>query len=375
MFDPQMIKSTILLGFFLLCQTALAQVYTTATVSGTVVDKETGEPIAGAHAFLGATMIGTTTDSVGSFHLSNVPRGVHTIWISMIGYEPKSQRFILGDKPQFAFDVALEPMILEMDEVTISARMDRRWKKRMKTFERLFLGESELADSVKILNKEALDFDANWHGRFTARASEPILIENQALGYRVAYVLKEFSREGNTIRYDGDPFFEELTPVSLQQQFFWEENRRQAFLGSFKHFLLALLDGTTKEEGFRIKRVPSIEDIPNSNRRFHIDPQDLLVPGEKAGEQLLAFNGVIEIVYLNEGEGEDYLKWRSGSPPPRRQHQYSWIHLTNGPTLIDHVGEIIDPYGVTVYGYQAFERVSLELPKEYRIVNHTVVQR
>ncbi|MFK7846049.1 MAG: carboxypeptidase-like regulatory domain-containing protein [Rhodothermales bacterium] len=355
---------------FLLCLPGLAfaQTEEPAVVRGTATDAETGTPLAGAHVFIGSTMMGTATDAEGRFELLHPPSGPNTLWISMIGYEPESKDFLIGDTTSFEINLSLKPMVVALDGVTVTAKKDRRWKKRMKTFEKLFIGESNLSSSVKILNKEVLDFESNWLGRFAAHASESLIMENQALGYRVQYVLKEFSREGITIRYDGDPFFEELEPGSPEEQAIWEENRRIAYLGSFKHFLLALLDGTTYEEGFRLKHIHSIEDIQNPGRHFNIAPEKLLSPGEEAGDQLLAFRGVIQITYLHETEGSDYLKWQGASPHRRSQNQRSWIRLTTGPTLIDPIGEIVDPYGVTVYGYYAFERVANDLPKEYRIL-------
>ena len=231
----------------------------------------------------------------------------------------------------------------------------------------MFVGESYFSPDVRILNSEVLSFEANWLGKFSAHASEPLIIINDALGYKVKYVLKEFIREGATIKYDGDPFFEELEPESPQQAAMWEANREEAFLGSFKHFLLALLDGETYEQGFRLMHVPSVEDIRDPNRRFRVEPDDLVISGEEAHDRLLSFRGVIEITYMNELEGMDYLKWQGASPHRRPQNQRSWIRLTTGPTLIDPIGEIVDPYGVTVYGYYAFERIANDLPKEFRI--------
>ncbi len=348
--------------------TLFAQPAERGTVTGVALDAESGQPLAGAHAFIGATMIGTATDVDGRFQLPHIPAGPHTLWVSMIGYEPESQSFTVGDTTSFEFDISLKPAVLEMGEVTVTARKNSRWKKRLNTFVKMFLGETHLSPSVKIMNEEVLDFDANWLGKFSARASESLIIENDALGYRVTYVLKEFTREGITIKYDGDPFFEELEPESPEQAAMWKANRIEAYLGSFKHFLLALLEGTTYHEGFRLMQIPSVEDIRDQNRRFRIDPEDLTIPGEKGHDRLLAFRGVIEITYVNELEGMDYLKWQGASPHRRPQNQRSWIRLSSGPTLIDPVGEIVDPYGVTEYGYYAFERVANDLPKEFRIV-------
>ncbi len=351
------------MAFLLLSGAASAQ--STAQLYGTVIDAETGDPLTGAHAFLGSTMIGTVTDLEGSFELSNIPKGTHTLWISMLGYEPASKEFSISDTTSEQTSFSLEPAIISVGEVTVTAKGNRRWKKRLKQFTKMFIGETELSNDTVVLNPEVLDFEANWMSKFTAFTSEPLIIENRALGYRIDYVLKEFSRQGSTIRYDGDPLFHELEPASEEQAQIWQTLRLEAFNGSFRHFLRSLMAGTTHEEGFHVMRLPSVDDIMRSDRRFSINPRQLIEPGESPGDLLLSFHGVIEITYLNESESEEYLKWKGVSPFQRPENQTSWIRLTKGPTLIDPSGEIVDPYGVTVYGYYAFERVANDLPKEY----------
>lgn len=333
------------------------------------MDAETGQPVVGAHAFIGSTMIGTVTDSEGRFELDLIPPGTHSLWLSMIGYTPMSEEFTVGEitlAERPFFELTMEPAVIQVGELTVTAKRDRRWKRRLKSFNKMFVGETPFSQETEITNSEMLDFDSNWLGVFQANAGEPLLITNNALGYHVKYVLKEFKREGSTLRYDGDPLFEELVPDTEEQKERWKENRVLAFNGSFHHFLLALLDGSTKKEGFEVMHVPSVEDIASSNRRFGIDPLTLIVPGTESGEKLLSFRGVLEISYLNEKEGHHYLRWRGESPHKRPSYQKSWIRLTNGPTAIDANGEVIDPYGVTVYGYFAYERIADELPKEYR---------
>lgn len=343
-------------------------------VSGIVHDTETGQPIAGAHAFIGSTMIGTVTDSEGRFELPKIPNGSHSLWLSMVGYAPTSEEFTMDDSTSshgISFDLTMEPAILQVGELTVTAKRDRRWKKRLQTFKKMFLGETPFAGETIITNPEMLDFDTNWLGVFQAKAVEPIFITNNALGYNVTYVLKEFKREGSTIRYDGDPLFEELVPETEAQQELWIQNRELAFHGSFHHFLLALLDGRTKEEGFSLMHLPTIEDIPGNRRRFSIDPATLIEPGPPSEDRMLSFTGVLEITYMNEKESHDYLRWKGDSPHKRPSNQRSWIRLTSGPTAIDPNGEVIDPYGVTVYGYFAYERIADELPKEYRPLAET----
>ena len=347
-------------------------------VRGTVTDVESGLPIAGAHAFIGQTLIGTVTDRDGVFELRQIPEGHHDLWISMVGYEPTSEPFAVTDTMRvegISFEMSLEPTVVEMGEVTVTGKRNRRWKKRLARFKKLFLGETLFSDSTFITNTETLDFDSNWLGRFNAEAQDALSIDNQALGYHVTYVLKDFQQEGSTIKYDGDPLFEDLAlhtdnqgnlTADSAQIAQWMQNREVAFNGSFHHFLLALLEGITKEEGFKITRLPTIEDIPNSMRRFRIDPDELIVPGDSTDEKLLSFVGVLEIVYTEEKESHHYLRWSGASHHKSPTYQTSWIRLTSGPTAIDPNGEVIDPYGVTVYGYYAYERIAHEVPKEYR---------
>ena len=211
-----------------------------AALTGTVVDAETGEPLAEANVFIAGSMIGTATDAAGRFRLDRVPPGAHRLYVSMIGYEPASQDTLLRKAQTYDFAFRLTPIVIEMGEVTVNAKEARRWQRRLIKFQRLFLGESDNAALTKIINPEVLSFESNW-GRFSASASRPLIIENRALGYRIQYFLKEFIRSGNTIKYDGEPLYEPLEPENEEQAALWATNRRKAFFGSFRHYMLALL--------------------------------------------------------------------------------------------------------------------------------------
>ncbi|MFQ5569502.1 MAG: carboxypeptidase-like regulatory domain-containing protein [Rhodothermales bacterium] len=336
-----------------------------ATLTGTVVDIETGLPLPNAHVFIAASMMGTATNDDGQFHLKHVPLGTHRLYVSMIGFEPVAKDTLLRNAGEYTFSFELVPAILELDGVTISAKRDARWKRRLRRFEQFFLGESSNADHAKILNPEVLNFEGGW-GKLVATASAPLIIENRALGYRIQYFLKEFIRSGSTIKYDGEPFYEELEPENSKEAERWAENRRRAYYGSFRHYLLALLGGRLKEEGFLTFRRFSLDRLYSTRNRFGIDPTRLLAEGPTANEKLLRFSGYLEVLYINELETEAFLSWMGRSPWGHQNNQRSWVKLTDGPTLIDHTGEVVDPYGVTVYGYFAFERIADEVPKEYR---------
>lgn len=334
----------------------------TVTITGAVVDAQTGLPLEDAHVFIASSMIGTATDAAGAFRLSAVPAGAHRLFISMVGYESAERDSLFRAATAYHINIQLAPTVVEMGEVVVNAREARRWQRQLLKFERMFLGETKNAAFAKILNPAVLSFSSRW-GKFTASAAEPLVIENTALGYRMQYFLKEFESSGGTIKWDGEPLFAELEPDSKEQAAMWERNRRETFQGSMRHYMLALLGGRWAEEGFETSRRLSLDQ---SNPRFNVDPATLLRSGPTPQEKELAFHGYLEVAYAHEEEDEAYARWLGRSSWRSSGVQRSWLRLNDGPTLIDQAGEIIDPYGVIAYGYFAFERIGDEMPKEYR---------
>ena len=332
---------------------------------GRVTDASSEQPLRDAHVFIASSLIGTATDVNGDFFLSDVPPGAHRIVVTILGYEPVSVDTLLRANRTYELDLILNATTVQLDEVVVNARLARRWQRRLRKFTRLFLGETNNSTLTTILNPEVLSFTSRL-GRLSATATEPLIIENRALGYRLQYYLKEFFYYGNTIKYDGDPSFTELTPTDTTEWQRWQENRRIAFNGSQRHFLLSLMAGRIHGEGFEVHRRFSLE---SSSARFSIDPTKLLEPGPTPLEQLLTFSGVLEITYINESEDDSFKQWQRQPDWTRPGPQRSFMELNSGPTLIDESGEVIDPYGVVVYGYYAFERIADKVPKEYRPPN------
>ena len=109
-----------------------------------------------------------------------------------------------------------------------------------------------------------------------------------------------------------------------------------------------------------------------SQQRFPIEVDDILKDGEVDSERILDFSGFAEAIFMGETESEAYKTWRAQyredgtfrTRAPKFQTSQFW--LERGPATVDYKGDVVDPYGVTVSGYFAFERVADQLPKEYR---------
>ena len=274
------------------------------------------------------------------------------------------------DEMTFAFE--LKPQVYELEGIAVEAKEDKQWQRRLERFQRLFIGQTPNAEQTEITNPLILDFEGGG-GELRALAPEPLEIENRALGYRVKYFLKDFSATPQRTRYDGEPLYEEMVPSSSEQAEEWEQNRKNAFVGSFRHFLLALIAGRTEQQGFKTYARTVMGDLsagemggrPTQGTRFPIDASEIFKPGDRPNEYILDFTGFVEITFMGEIEDESYLEWsrQAGRNP---KYQTSWIRLERGPTTFDWKGDVVDPYGVTFYGYLAFERVADEVPREYR---------
>lgn len=349
-------------------QPAAGQSDRSLTLTGTVVDAETDSALSGAHVFISRSMIGTTTDEDGSFRLTDVPLGASRLYVSMLGYENKAIDLHHQEERTLTFSFQLEPEVIEADPVSVTAERDEEWYERLRRFERLFIGESKLAERCTLRNPEVLRFETKWWGKFEASAQKPLVIENRALGYKLTYFLKEFEVRGDVIRWDGEPFFAPLTPQDSMEAHRWRQNRIDAYHGSSRHFLQALLDDQVEEEEFQISRLPRADAHRFINRadKLPVGRDRILEPGPDS-THLLNVRGRLEVIYRGESESEAYLDWAKNQNRSPRDYQTSQIELNQRPIHIDPHGEIVEPYGATLYQYFAFtRRMAQLLPREYR---------
>ncbi|HRU22870.1 MAG TPA: TonB-dependent receptor [Candidatus Latescibacteria bacterium] len=91
-----------------------------ATLSGVVIDAETGAPVTAAVIHLDNTPHGTLTDQNGAFTLNGLPAGRHIVTVGLIGYRLHKQRVTLGDEP-VSLSIALHPEVLPGQTVLVTA--------------------------------------------------------------------------------------------------------------------------------------------------------------------------------------------------------------------------------------------------------------
>lgn len=342
-------------------------------IEGRVIDAQTNKPLSGAHIFLSGTTMGTISNDAGRYSLRQVPPGAHRLTISILGFDRARHEMVIREGHTSVINVRMNPIVYEMNPIFVG-NLDDRWERYLDRFEKLFLGESTMADSVRILNPEVLRFEATWWGRFSAEAMAPIEVENRALGYHITYYLNEFRQNGDVTRWDGEPLFKEMTPSEPEEADRWERNREEAFYGSVRHFLLALINNRAREEGFTLYYLAVGMHGLSDQNRTRIEPSRLVTPDDNYPVYRINFQGRLNVVYNRGREDDRYVQWAKGNL--RRgpaTSQTSYLQLNVRPVTIDRDGEIMEKYGVTRFDYFSFRRLAERTPREYRPAGYPAI--
>ncbi len=98
-------------------------------IEGTIVDRDTQQPLPGANVMLDGTNLGAATDMGGKFTIQNVPAGSYSVKVHMIGYKSQARANIhsLLNRATVV-NIALEPTILTGTDVVVTAGYFERVK-------------------------------------------------------------------------------------------------------------------------------------------------------------------------------------------------------------------------------------------------------
>lgn len=339
-----------------------------SVVLGTVTD--TAEvSLPGVNVYLSGTTRGTATDANGRFALSQLAPGVYRVVASMLGYETTVEAISLADGDTLELAFVLAPSVASLGSVEVSAERDARWERRYRWFRTQLLGETENAAHCEILNPHVLTFRNRW-GTIEATASEPLVIENRALGYRLTYDLETFEGSSASLRYHGEERFDELVPADSAEAERWTHAREVAYRGSMRHLLRSLVQGTTEAEGFALTL--TLTDPLGYRASFGMPDRpvtgDRVIRVDSTGWGTVRVRGQLGVRFTQEAESPAYLE-SSWFRERRRQPdatQHSMVVLRSGER-IDPQGTPEDPFALRVSGYMAFERLADLLPAEFHL--------
>jgi len=171
----------------------LAGIHTSAQIlTGIVYDKATKLPVPGVYVYLNGTSFTDATTNSGRYTLS-VKQAINTrLVFSHLAYET-----IIIEDPfmKLPDTIYIEERLNLLSEVTVQSDPFSR-KQKMKAFREQFLGQTPAGKSCKILNEDDIHVCFNIALKtLSASSDQPIEIINEYLGYRITFMLADFSAE------------------------------------------------------------------------------------------------------------------------------------------------------------------------------------
>jgi hypothetical protein len=313
------------------------QVGHTQLVKGTILDKSNNLKINFASIYINGTSVGTNSDQNGYFELDITRYASLPLTINALGYYSVTLADFSREKP---IEVYLTPKTFELNEVVVVAKSTAKERKaNLKLFRDQFLGSSYNGQNCVIMNEGDITFK-NGTSRDTLKAfaSKPILIVNNALGYKITYYLDKFEyyRKNKSFLYKGSAYFNEDMSAALTQKKFFEKRRKNAYLGSRSHFFSSLWTNSLKSNGFIVRN--SVDEI--------INYEDIVIV--RAGfKKYLSYKDNLYIYYLSKSPN-------------------SYIEPLKDQIFFDSNG-YFDGSGVKVIGQMAQQRIGDLLPYDFKL--------
>lgn len=146
----------------------------------------------------------------------------------------------------------------EIEEIVVTGYDIDGWSRWGKYFHEAFLGLSENASKSQITNPDVLRFRYDKTDKVLyVRASAPIEILNQALGYKVSYDLLSFTAylNENITQFEGSSFFEEIKNNRRVR-----ESRSIAYKSSLNLFIRSSYHKTWLKDGYKVR---FLKKLPN----------------------------------------------------------------------------------------------------------------
>lgn len=339
-------------------------------VTGKVVSAESKQPLQGASVFAQNTTIGTATDAEGNFKIY-LPEGGHSLAVTFTGHNTESRRISNSDPNDRNLYFELGKKEKQMEEVAVVATSEVKdgWNKFGRFFLDRFIGQGNNSTASTIKNPETLKFFfSKKRNRLKVLASEPLQIENNALGYNIKYELDSFTHEYNTETsvYTGYPLFEEMTAADSVQQLKWKLAREKAYAGSVLHFMRSVYSKTLKQEGFEIQFLVKNNDQdtalklkdPYRSLNYNKDDSTLLVEVKPIQPRL-------GVIYMKEKPSDLYSTLYNDEP---KDFQFSMLGFPPNETVgIEQNGFYFDQNDLTTDAYWSWEKLADMLPYNYGI--------
>ena len=336
-------------------------------VKGKVIDKNTKRPLQAASVFAQNTTFGEASNADGNFTIK-LPDGGYSLVASFTGYETEAIRINNTSSQNDSLVFELSPKEKSLEEVTIAISNEVKdgWQKYGEFFIQNFIGQSKFAKQCVIKNPEVLHFYfSKKRNRLKVLATEPLTVNNFALGYNLKFTIDSFTNNYNTHTnlFIGYPLFEEMQGTPEQQQT-WRENRSVAYKGSMLQLMRSIYNRTLEKDGFELQFI-----IKNNDEEIPIPLQNLY--GALNYEKDDSTNTVefrpnqneVAVIYKNAKPEQAYL---DSDASIKKDFQLSTLFFAPGESIIiEQNGYYYDQTDITANGYLGFKKTGDMLPYDY----------
>jgi hypothetical protein len=352
--------------FFFSCGNIFSQQMFYA-VKGKVIDKNTKAPLPGASVFAQNTTFGEATNTNGDFVL-RLPNGGYSLVASFTGYETGTIRISNTSLQNDSLVFELNPAEKSLEAVTIAISNEVKdgWQKYGEFFTNNFIGQSKFAKQCVIKNPEALHFYfSKKRNRLKVTATEPLIVNNFALGYNLKFAIDSFTNEYNTNTnlFIGYPLFEAMQGTPEQQQT-WNDNRAAAYKGSMLQLMRSIYNQTLEQNGFELQFIIKNNDkemplkLGNIYGALNYDKDDSTNTVEFMPNQ-----NEVAVIYKDAKPEQTYLASDSSI---KKDFQLSTLIFAPGESIvIEQNGYYYDQEDITTNGYLAFKKIGDMLPYDY----------
>jgi hypothetical protein len=326
-----------------------------------VVDSQTSEALPFVSVYLSQTTIGGYTNEQGDVEITKIPFGTHRLVISEVGHDTYQRSLIVQSGEPQVMTIKLLPKLLE--EVKVRAKKDKQWNRQLERFERMFFG-AERYKYCKITNPWVLDFKIV-NGDFIAEASEPIKIENDFLGYKLEFTIRQCFFSATSFAITGITRFEENKGDDLAVGK-WKENRENTYRGSPQHFFRAAVNNNVKSEGYEIYRDISKKEKVTRGSTLASNINFTIAPDSLSGKVKKANNGLYSISVPLRLEVHYLRKRAINTAYTDMGHPISWIEVKKGNLVVNKDGVVQNTESLTLIGSMSDMRVGDWLPLNYQ---------
>ncbi len=326
------------------------------SISGTVYDKDNKVTVPGATVYLDNTSIYTTTGPDGSFLLKAGQQLNTRLIIQHMSYE-----MLIVEKPFGKSDgkYYLTEKENRLNEITIEGDKFTRAQK-MKAFKEHFLGRTKAGKSCTIINENDVQLFYNIKNKtLTAKASAPITVHNEYLGYTISFNLIEFEVQFKiySLKYDymknsffaGTSLFTDEAAENKKLL-----NRRNEVYESspicfFKHLVNNSLD--------------SSQFVAFDQRRGRIIPSRFFHLSDTLSQKLIVINPEI-FPYLEPQGISSYAKYKKIDIVYKKS-TLSSVYFLRDSLVVDRNGLLNNLHDVSYSGDMGYKKLGDMLPLDY----------